>query len=176
MTPQEQQLLQGLTDRINQTVLQDKDPEAEQYLTQSLSRNPDAVYILAQTVLVQQYALDQAKKQLDDAKQRLAQQQAPPAPVRHTSFLGNLLGDEEPARTPPPPPPLPQQYGQPQYAPVPNYAPPTSRLRTAPIRPARLWPTHLWRASIWRAHGRRLRFPRLRAAHRRRRRRGRHCL
>jgi len=124
MTPQEQQLLQGLTDRINQTVLPDKDPEAEQYLTQSLGRNPDSLYILAQTVLVQQYALDQAKKQLDDAKQQLASaQQAPPQPVHHTSFLGNLLGTEEPAHPAPPPPPQ-QQYGQPQYAPVPNYAPP----------------------------------------------------
>jgi hypothetical protein len=116
MTPQEQQMLQDLANRINQTVLQDKDPEAEQFLTQSLSRNPDAVYILAQTVLVQRYALDQAKKQLDEAKQ--AAQQAPPpppAPVHHTSFLGSLLGTAEPERPAPPPP-------QTQYAPV-NYAP-----------------------------------------------------
>ena len=49
MTPQEQQLLQDLTQKINQTVLPDKDPEAEQFLMSSLSRNPDAVYILAQT-------------------------------------------------------------------------------------------------------------------------------
>ena len=69
MTPQEQQLLQGLTDRVNQTVLSDKDPEAEQFINQALGRNPDATYILAQTVLVQQYALDQAKQQLDQAKQ-----------------------------------------------------------------------------------------------------------
>ena len=117
MTPQEQQLLQGLTDRINQTVLQDKDPEAEQYLTQSLGRNPDSLYILAQTVLVQQYALDQAKKQLDAAKQQAeAPQQAPP-PAKHTSFLGSLLGTNDPA-------PPPRQQSQPQYAPVPNYAPP----------------------------------------------------
>ena len=115
MTPQEQQLLQDLTNRVNQTVLNDKDPEAEQYLGQTLGRNPDALYILAQTVLVQQYALDQAKKQLDDAKQA---QQAPPPPVKHTSFLGSLLGQNDP------PPPPPQQYSQPQYAPVPNYAPP----------------------------------------------------
>jgi hypothetical protein len=121
MTPQEQQLLQGLTDRINQTVLPDKDPEAEQFINQALGRNPDATYILAQTVLVQQYALDQAKKQLDDAKQQLQQaqqqaQQAPPAPVHHTSFLGSLLGNDAPSRPAPPPPP--------QYQPVPNYAPP----------------------------------------------------
>jgi hypothetical protein len=135
MTPQEQQMLQGLTDRINQTVLQDKDPEAEQFINQSLGRNPDATYILAQTVLVQQYALDQAKKQLDDARQQL--QQAQQQPVKHTSFLGSLLGTDEPRQPPPPPPqqqyqPVPnyppQQYGQPQYGQPqygqPQYAPP----------------------------------------------------
>jgi hypothetical protein len=123
MTPQEQQMLNDLTARVNQTVLQDKDPEDEQFLGQSLGRNPDALYILAQTVLVQQYALDQAKKQLDDLRQQAQSQ--PAQPQKHTSFLGNLLGmNDEPARPAPPPPPPPQaQYGQPQYAPVPNYGP-----------------------------------------------------
>jgi uncharacterized protein len=117
MTPQEQQMLQDLTERINRTQLPEKDLDAEQLLQQTLGRNPDALYILAQTVLVQQYALDQAQKQLDQLRQQ--QQQ----PKRTTSFLGNLLGrDDEPA---PPPPPPPQQYGQPQYTPAPNYAPPT---------------------------------------------------
>ena len=108
MTPQEQQMIQDLSTRINQTVLNDKDPEAEQFLNQSLSRNPDALYILAQTVLVQQYALDQAKKQLDEARQQAG-------PAKHTSFLGNLLGLNDDKNPPPPPP-----RAQPQYAPVAN--------------------------------------------------------
>ena len=141
MTPQEQQLLQGLTDRVNQTVLQEKDPDAEQFIQQALGRNPDALYIMAQTVLVQQYALDQAKKQLDDAKQQLAQQAQQP---KHSgSFLGNLLGTNDDRQAPPPPPPpsqyvpvnnppaqygqpaqyAPQQYGQPQYG-QPQYGQP----------------------------------------------------
>jgi uncharacterized protein len=120
MTPQEQQLLQGLTDRVNQTQLTDKDPEAEQFIFQALGRNTDSLYILAQTVLVQQYALDQAKKQLDQANldldhaRQLAQQ-----PVKHTSFLGSLLGTDEPAHPAPPPPP-------PAYQPVQTYAPPVA--------------------------------------------------
>ena len=57
MTAQEQQMLQDLTERISRTQLQEKDPDAEQFLQQTLGRNPDALYILAQTVLVQQYAL-----------------------------------------------------------------------------------------------------------------------
>jgi hypothetical protein len=124
MTPQEQQLLQGLTDRVNQTQLTDKDPDAEQFIFQNLGKNSDSLYILAQTVLVQEYALDSAKKQLADLKQQLdqaqldldhARQQVQQQPVKHTSFLGSLLGtDDRPA--PPPPPPA--------YQPVPTYAPP----------------------------------------------------
>ncbi|RSL15898.1 hypothetical protein EDE15_1404 [Edaphobacter aggregans] len=113
MTAQEQQMLQDLTERINSTQLQEKDPDAAQFLQQTLGRNPDALYILAQTVLVQQYALDQAQKQLADARGQLdaVRQQ----PKHATSFLGNLLGrDDEPSR-PAPPPPLP---AQPQYTPV----------------------------------------------------------
>jgi hypothetical protein len=114
MTQQEQQMLQGLTDRINQTQLTDKDPQAEQFLTQALGRNPDALYILAQTVLVTQYGLEQAQKQVADLRQQL--EQAQQQPQRHTSFLGGLLGQDDNRPAPPPPPP-----GQPQYQPVPNY-------------------------------------------------------
>ncbi|MCU1223711.1 MAG: putative periplasmic ligand-binding sensor protein [Edaphobacter sp.] len=119
MTPQEQQMLQGLIERINQTQLPEKDLDAEQLLQQTLGRNPDALYILAQTVLVQQYALDQAQKQLDQLRQ---QQQ----PKRATSFLGSLLGGNDEPERPAPPPPPPPQYSQPQYTPVPNYPPPAS--------------------------------------------------
>jgi hypothetical protein len=115
MTTQEQQMLQGLIQRVNQTQLQEKDFDAEEMIQQTLGRNPDALYILAQTVLVQQYALDQAQKQLEQLRQQQTQQ-----PQRSSSFLGNLLGrDDTPRATPPPPPPYPSG----QYAPVPGYAP-----------------------------------------------------
>jgi hypothetical protein len=113
MTAQEQQMLQGLTDRINRTGLQDKDTDAEQFIQQTLGRNPDALYLMAQTVLVQDYALNQAQKQLADLRAQLdqARRQAPEA--KHTgSFLGNLLGrhdEPQPAAPPPPPPPPPMQ-------------------------------------------------------------------
>ena len=109
MTAQEQQMIQSLADRINNTPLAEKDPDAEEFLQQVLGRNPDALYILAQTTLVQQYALEQAQKQLADARAQLDQQARQP---RHaTSFLGNLLGHNDDP-TPPPPP---------QYAPAPIY-------------------------------------------------------
>lgn len=107
MTAEEQQMLQGLLDRINSTQLEDKDPDAEQLIQQVLGRNPDALYILAQTVLVQGYALDQAQKQIVDLRAKLDQaRQRAPEPAQARSFLGNLLGrHDEPQRATPVPPP-----------------------------------------------------------------------
>lgn len=144
MTPQEEQLLNSLIDRLNQTALQEKDPDAEALLNQRLAGNPDALYMLAQTVLVQNMALDQAKAQVGQLQQQLQQvQQQRPQPAHTTSFLGRLLGerDDQPAappqqqqapasgyqQVPPQYNPPASQYGAPQYAPAgypPQYAPP----------------------------------------------------
>lgn len=132
MTPQEQQLLTSLTQKINQTQLQEKDPDAENLLGRELGANPDALYILAQTVLVQNIALEQAKAQIAQLQQQLQQvQQSRQQPGHTTSFLGRLLGEKDPQPTPPaqaapPYQPVPQytQPGQAQYAPVPPYPQP----------------------------------------------------
>ena len=136
MTPQEEQLLNSLVERVNQTQLQEKDPDAEAFLNRSFGPNPDALYILAQTVLVQNIALDQAKTQVAQLQQQ-AQQSRQPAHA--TSFLGSLLGhrDPEPAQPAPPqyqpvnpqyvqqapPQYAQQQYQQPQFAPAPSGGP-----------------------------------------------------
>ncbi len=138
MTPQEEQLLNSLIDRLNQTPLQEKDPDAEALLSNRLAGNPDALYMLAQTVLVQNIALDQANSRLGQLQQQIQQlQQQRTQPAHTTSFLGRLLGDrdEEPAPAPqqqapspgyqPVPPqyaPPPPQYGGPQYQ-QPQYVP-----------------------------------------------------
>jgi len=90
MTPQEESMLNDLIGRIEQTQLTEKDPDAEQLLNQRLGRNPNALYILAQTVLVQNYALEQAQAQLNQLRQQSQALQQQPA--RSTSFLGSLLG------------------------------------------------------------------------------------
>jgi len=133
-------MLNNLVGRVSQTRLSEKDPDAEQLLNQGLGRNPDALYILAQTVLVQKYALEQAQAQL----RQLQQAPPPQQPARATSFLGSLLGHHDPEPPPPPPPPAPG-YGAapypppsaPQWSQVPSYGPPppsgggSSFLRTA---------------------------------------------
>jgi uncharacterized protein len=143
MTPQEESMLNDLIGRVEQTQLTEKDPEAEQLLNQRLGRNPNALYVLAQTVLVQNYALEQAQGQLNQLRQQIQTRQQQPA--HSTSFLGNLLGHRDPAPPPPapPPPPPPQPgygaspYGQPWNQPA-SYGPPppapgggSSFLRTA---------------------------------------------
>jgi len=123
VTPQEEQLLNSLTQRINQTQLQEKDPDAESLLNQELANNPDAIYILAQTVLVQNIALEQAKAQVTQLQQQA--QQARQQPAHATSFLGSLLGHHDPAPPPPPQPTYlpPQQGYTPPPPPPPGYDP-----------------------------------------------------
>lgn len=128
MNAQEQQLIDGLVDRVKNVPVADKDDEADKYLHQQLDNAPDALYVLAQTVLVQQYGLTNAQQQLQDAQaqiedlqQQLAQAQAQKKPG---SFLGHLLGTDQPSAPPPGavpyqpvntgyPPPPPYAYGQP---------------------------------------------------------------
>ena len=126
MTPQEAQMLQDLVNKVEGTQLTEKDPDAEALLNDGLARDPDALYKLAQTVLVQNLALNQARTQLQAQADQLRQQSAP-QPARATSFLGSLLGHRDPAPPPPPQPAYQQpQYAPPQYQTVPQYqaAPP----------------------------------------------------
>lgn len=119
MTPQEQQLLMQLAQKVNQTELQEKDPDAENLLGRELGANPNAIYILAQTVLVQNIALEQARAQV-------AQLQQARQPAHSTSFLGRLLGEREADPAPQQQPayqPVPPQYAQPQYAASPYQQP-----------------------------------------------------
>jgi len=131
LTPQEEQLLNSLVERVNQTQLQEKDPDAEALLGQTLGRNPDALYILAQTVLVQNIALEQAKAQVTQLQQ---QAQQPRQPAHTTSFLGRLLGerDEAPRQSYPAPQSYPVQQG---YGPQPPMQAPAAMTGYQPVNP-----------------------------------------
>ncbi len=139
MTPQEQKMLDDLMARVDSTRLDDKDPEAAQRIEEWSRRNPDAAYILAQTVLVQSYALEQAKAQIQSLQQQLAQHPAlPQQPQKQGSFLGNLFGHKDEPRPQQPAP----GYAQPQqqgYAQVPQYAAAAAVWTAGRISTARLW-------------------------------------
>ncbi len=117
MTQQEAQMLQQLVQQVESTQLNEKDPDAESLLKDTLGRDPDALYKLAQTVLVQDMALHQAQAKI---RELIAQQQAPvsgaPQPARASSFLSGVIPPQQAA--------VPSS-GTPAYQPV-NAPPPQS--------------------------------------------------
>jgi hypothetical protein len=95
MTPEERQLITGLFDRMRGFALTGKDGEAEALIKQQVGGLPDAPYMLVQSVLVQEHALQQADsriKALEEQVRALQETQHAPAPGGG-SFLGGLFGN-----------------------------------------------------------------------------------
>jgi uncharacterized protein len=65
MTPQEQQLVADLFDRLATLEGQRRDPDAERVMREGLGRAPNAVYALVQSVLVQDEALKRANARIE---------------------------------------------------------------------------------------------------------------
>jgi len=97
MTPQERELLTNLIGRLRQAPAQARDREADQLIGALVRERPDAAYVLAQTVLIQDYSLHQAQARIAELES-----QASSADSGAGSFLGGLFGRPRPA-TPPPP-------------------------------------------------------------------------
>jgi hypothetical protein len=132
MNPQERQVLADLFERIRSAAVAPRDAEAEAFITEAVRAQPYAPYLLAQTALVQQQALDAAA-------QRIQELEARAQPPQESGFLGNLgrslFGGGQPAPRPgydagayqraaaPPPPAAPAYappsgpWGAPQPAP-----------------------------------------------------------
>jgi uncharacterized protein len=88
MTPEERQMLGGLFQRVNSAAATQRDPEAESFINDSVRAAPHAPYVLAQTVLVQQQALEAAANRISQLE--AAAQQGAEQSQDHGSFLGNL--------------------------------------------------------------------------------------
>ncbi|HWK45169.1 MAG TPA: DUF2076 domain-containing protein [Stellaceae bacterium] len=116
MTPQEQQLLTALIDRLRSAPPTQMDPEANQLISALTAARPDTAYLLAQTVLMQDFALNTAKAQLADLQRQLAEAKAASQPAGGGSFLGGLLGRGSVPNTATPNPapgPAPSPWHQP---------------------------------------------------------------
>jgi hypothetical protein len=116
MTDEERQLIQSLAERIQNAPAPQVDRDADNLIRQTIGSRPDALYILTQTVLIQEMALNQAKQQLQQLPQQQPQQ--PPAPFlpsQRGGYQGSSYqrGDYAPA-PPPPPSPVQQYYADPQ--------------------------------------------------------------
>jgi hypothetical protein len=94
MTPDEKQLISGLFDRMRSFGQPQKDPEAEALIRDSVQQIPDAAYMLVQSVLVQEHALQQADQRIREleAKVNELERQAAEAPAQTGGFLGGLFG------------------------------------------------------------------------------------
>src|SRR5438128_669968 len=93
MTAQEHQLITELFARLNRTPSQAKDAGADQLIRNGVMENPQAPYLLVQTVLIQDMALSQAQHRVAELEQQLAEAKAGASaePSQPTSFLGGLL-------------------------------------------------------------------------------------
>ncbi len=134
MSPEERQLLNGLFDRTRSAANTPRDPEAEALISDQVKAQPQAPYLLAQAVLVQEQALRAANEKLQEleAQIRDMEQQQPgraPAPAGSgfLSGLGSLFGagnqqQPQPPRGPVPGPwqQQPQGFGQQNYGPPPS--------------------------------------------------------
>jgi uncharacterized protein len=103
MTPDERQLIMGLFDRMRGYALAEKDGEAETLISQQVSGLRDAPYMLVQSVLVQEHALQQADariKELEEQVRQLESEARGQPAAGSGSFLGGLFGGR-PAAEPP---------------------------------------------------------------------------
>jgi hypothetical protein len=108
MTPEERQLITGLFDRMRSYGSPEKDRDAETIINQSVRTLPDAPYMLVQSVLVQEHALQEAGNRIEELEDRVRsllgteQTRAPGS----GSFLGGLFGGGRPVSEPTSVPPI----------------------------------------------------------------------
>jgi uncharacterized protein len=84
MTPQEQQLVADLFNRLASLEDQRRDPDAERLIREGLGRAPNSVYALVQTVLIQDETLKRANARIEELERAAA------APAEGGSFLDSV--------------------------------------------------------------------------------------
>jgi hypothetical protein len=115
MTPDERNMLNDLAERVSQMPATARDPEAEEIVRTKIGKRPDALYLMTQTVLIQNLALQRAQQQIEDLQRRGSQAQVGSG----SSWLGQPSGSSSGGQQ--------AQYSAPpqqQYAPAPP--PPSS--------------------------------------------------
>src|ERR1700722_14929473 len=128
MTPEEQNLISGVFDRLSTASSQAKDADAERLIRSKIAEVPVAPYLLVQSVLVLQQAVTAAQSRIATLEKQVAEAPAP-AQQGGGSFLAgvaSLFGGGQPhgqpqRPAPPQPPPLPTQAQPAQSQPSPPY-------------------------------------------------------
>ncbi|MDB6454038.1 DUF2076 domain-containing protein [Falsirhodobacter sp. 20TX0035] len=73
-----------------------RDAEAERVIREALDRQPSAAYYMAQTVIMQQKALETAQKRIEDLEARPASAPASAEPARRGGFFSGFGGGSVP--------------------------------------------------------------------------------
>jgi len=93
MTPEERDLIAGLFERMRGMGTIDKDREAEDLIARSVRQVPDAAYMLVQSVLVQEHALQEAGARIEELEQRVRElDRGQQRPAAAGGFLGSIFG------------------------------------------------------------------------------------
>jgi uncharacterized protein len=90
MTPQEQQLVAELFDRLAQLETAPRDADAERLIADGARRAPCALYALVQTVLVQDEALKRASVRIEDLQQQVESLAGDEPQQQQGSFLDSM--------------------------------------------------------------------------------------
>lgn len=108
MNTNDRQAIAGLFDKLSQVEQQSpaRDAEAEHLIRDAIARQPGAPYYMAQTVVVQEHALNAAADRIAALEAELAEARRAP---QGGGFLSGLFGSSAPARRAAPQPrPMPQ--------------------------------------------------------------------
>jgi hypothetical protein len=98
MTPQEQQLVADLFDRLASLEGQPRDPDAERLIRDGLRQAPNAVYVLVQTVLIQDEALKRANARIEELEQAVGGAAQPQGGGGFLDNMRNILGGRDTSR------------------------------------------------------------------------------
>jgi hypothetical protein len=115
MNGEDRQLITGLFDRMRSMGRIEKDRDAEALIADQVRQNPDAAYMLVQSVLVQEHALQQAGARIEDLEARLRDLESrvpQQAPQQSGGFFGGLFGGGANRASVPPAGHQPAGFGQ----------------------------------------------------------------
>ena len=104
MSPEERDLIEGVFERMRSVGSIEKDPQAEAHINASVRQIKDSAYMLVQTVVVQDQALQQSEARMQELEQmvnelqaQLEQAQSQAKPSSGGGFLGGIFGGSKPA-------------------------------------------------------------------------------
>lgn len=92
MNQEERDLLQGLFDRLRDSGNQPRDPEVERFIAEQIRYQPGAPYYMAQAVIVQEQALQDAQQRIAELESRVRDLESANQPRGQGGFLAGRTG------------------------------------------------------------------------------------